>query len=1392
MRTKFLQRLLLVVAFLFSSFAWSDVVLKDKFGNYYFERQLNQRDGANKFAFVYTADPHGDNVEENIPRIFAVKKEFSKQKDLIPIFLHGGDEPMDWPWAFDKHRGIYKLWAEWDAYAIGNHDLMHFGDDCLIYMKSLVKHEQLPLLATNIIDKKNGGYPLPRYKIIKYEKYNILVVGLVTQVINNDSRVNKTLYVESPSASYNEVLRQVKAAGNNIDKVIILSHMEDKSFSGVEGLDAFLKKISGKDVLIFKGHEHKVRNSTMQASDGFSVPVLCGGTANNDVKVAYLNYYPDKSGTKGSRIISDFYFSDVNDIKINADIPPLKEISEAILTYKKVMPIPAEFKWLNNVIFDNDIDNFTSNREILNRRPADPKEIVLRSPLTALVADAFRSQMNVNFSLMESTNVRRGLNNGPVTGMDILRSIPFLNKLVLIDVSGRELENIINEGLLEWDRRVHYSGLKVAYDETAKRFKILKIYDTETQAYVNFEYDKVYKGTAIDNVVDVRSIPHYKTEKGILDVNTVVDFIRKEEKKDPHWELGYKNLGQHPTPIINPVVIAPNLPSRQEGPARERDDNSKAKASKYYPAVEKYDEKFKNDQLKFLDVRDEINAKVKTINDKKVSINDKIDAEQRIVELSTESNTVIIHLLEAAGVKHELAVNDFGKVGKVVYIKILPEGDHYLNRVARFFKRFGVETAFSQKILSVRDVGACFYPMKMIFFMNYRTAALFKNKSIDVTIHELIHTLYQALWDSGYESNFLGYVSSSKGSINSKYGAEYDDYVALDELAAYAENNASYARKFKRAFNELYFKLSPEYAELGQILNNYAVKMPYSKSTDILYDKILDVLNSFILSSAYNQNRDLKLTALVEEFFQGDKAVSEHFLSRVTDLYGRDDLISEIVPTSRFLPEAIKRSLSTVKDYYVDLYESTKTSYEIAGKLEYVLTNFKKGIETSAYRDVTPSEDYDGAFGFNSGLTVQFKQTRNKNGIPYYIVSYFFGDLEYTTIVNDPTPNNDGLAQSFYEKLAKNLKFIKEFKNKDLALLKEIYNTPFSKDPFAEDFEKEAFNKVENELKIIDISSIDVSTFDLQKLKESTVVLNDMAEKVRQDYLRNIAVGVDSWGDVIKEYPYKEQVNIKQGDIKTPNITTSSEGITELEIKDAEKMILYGIDKNDPELNKKLETLLKYKKFCEANNNKKAAKQAQDILSSFTEVLNQEQKIEIKKPVDNVSYTTIKEYKYNDAKFNMNAQEFIIKTGTKNVDNKSSEFLAQLCLEKIVVNINNQWFRTKNILNIIDDAEFKMLSQADGILDFISNKINKLPSGTDIRRGYIFTLSILSDVASATMNKDRGLTVDVAVFKERELLIKDFVEKEKLLDPIFKERIESKDNTENFKRTRDFVLKGKI
>jgi 5'-nucleotidase/UDP-sugar diphosphatase len=434
-------------------------------------------DDYRKIYIFYTNDIHGAITEEeadflnpefppllgggaaaaNI--IFSYRKK-AKDNDDIVLVLDAGDIFQGTPIG-TKTAGKaiidYMNRVGYDAGAAGNHDF-DLGKDVFV---DLTRRANFPILSANLIDKETGGVfkAVKPYTIIEKKGVRIGIFGITTEATENMS-FPKNITGLDFSAEAPAAQRAVNALREKgVDLVIALVHMglpydTEEGYRAMKSDEANGKikvsylnamemahYVSGID-LLFGGHLH------LGYQEPWEDPVnhtLCFQNYGNGGNLGLVEIKIDRRsktiagyelpGRNGSLLLLtlDEFWPDSN---IYADIK--NEQAEVEKGYDEVIGV---------------------SKVDLNRSGEG------ESTMNNLICDAMIQATGADFSLTNFGGIRADLRAGPITRRDLFQVLPFGNSLVVMQMTGEFLKQVVESKISTGRSGLAIGGGMIEFDQ---------------------------------------------------------------------------------------------------------------------------------------------------------------------------------------------------------------------------------------------------------------------------------------------------------------------------------------------------------------------------------------------------------------------------------------------------------------------------------------------------------------------------------------------------------------------------------------------------------------------------------------------------------------------------------------------------------------------------------------------------------------------------------------------------------------------------------------------------------------------------------------------------------------------------------------------------------------
>ncbi|HNP61248.1 MAG TPA: bifunctional UDP-sugar hydrolase/5'-nucleotidase [Nitrospirales bacterium] len=330
----------------------------------------------------------------------------------------------------------------YDAMVAGNHDF-DYGID---HLRTLVELADFPILCTNL-QSKRSVLPCRRSVVTRLGNVSVGIVGIVgnsnfPDTFNRD--VANTLSLMDPIASLQtEALRLRTEA--HIDLVIALTHQDSnedlKILETVEGVDVLIGgHTEGFDGLYAPGLMEPVESVTRPRS-------VYVKTHRQGRTVGRLDLTIEEGSVIQARS---------HNIPVTVEVPVEPNVQQLLSEYRQ------RFARQATQILGEASVRLQGDRPVVRTQETN---------LGNLLADRMRRKFETDIALINSGQIRRSLEPGPVTLGDMLSVLPFDSALVTVHVTGAMLRQVLEHSVSQWPnhsgRFLQVSGLQVTYQGKA-------------------------------------------------------------------------------------------------------------------------------------------------------------------------------------------------------------------------------------------------------------------------------------------------------------------------------------------------------------------------------------------------------------------------------------------------------------------------------------------------------------------------------------------------------------------------------------------------------------------------------------------------------------------------------------------------------------------------------------------------------------------------------------------------------------------------------------------------------------------------------------------------------------------------------------------------------------
>ena len=399
-----------------------------------------------------------------------------------------------------------------DAGTLGNHEFDE-GIDELKRMMNGGDHPNgtpgydgmnFPLVAANAYDTSDGNLITDPYTVLETGGQKIGVIGVVTQETPSMivRKGNETLHITEEVDAINKYTLELKEQG--VEAIVVLAHNPATQTGYTDSFDAsrIAEQINDEVDVIFAAHNHVKVNRLVD--NKLIVQAYSYGSAFSDVDLEIDPFTGDIFSKTAE--IKTVYQDKYNPDPAVAEI--MKKYSE------KIEPIKAEVVGKLTTTLEK---GYPATKEISDL------------PLGNLIADGMKAAMKSDFALMNGGGVRSPLEAGDVTFGDLFAVQPFGNVLNKVNLSGADLEVILNEQITSRGLDYHISGFSYTYtyDDTTKSGKVMDIFLPDgSKIDPAKEYSVVVNNYMYGNISTSIGKLSTDMEVGPVDLDATVEYVK--------------------------------------------------------------------------------------------------------------------------------------------------------------------------------------------------------------------------------------------------------------------------------------------------------------------------------------------------------------------------------------------------------------------------------------------------------------------------------------------------------------------------------------------------------------------------------------------------------------------------------------------------------------------------------------------------------------------------------------------------------------------------------------------------------------------------------------------------------------------------------------------------
>ena len=485
-------------------------------------------------VILYENDVHC--VIEGYSKLAAMKKELQESYTHVGVVSGGDYIQGNSLGVISRGEYIVKLMnlVGYDAVALGNHEF-DYRLERLAELTDMM--DTKPVCCNFEKTGENTPYFEP-YSIVSYGDVDVAYIGITTPTTISSSSPaqfkdenGNYIYNFHSTDLYDVVQDNIDSAqAQGADYIVALSHIgyaEDEIYGDIEDVETLIRNTSGFDVVL-DAHSHSVIESqTIEDKNGNDVLLSSTGT-----KFEYIGKLTISGENLETQLIKTEDYKSTD--------PAVDACIEHIYSeYSELGERKVAFSEVDLITKDENGNRLVRNNE---------------TNLGDLCADAFRYAVGADIGYINGGNLRADILAGDITFNNMLNVLPFNNSIVLSEVSGQTLKDMLEMTMMyypgEGGAFPHLSGLTFSFNTSIPSSVVLdeyedfagvsgqyKVYDIkvlnrESGAYEPLELDKNYTIAATNYYLleygsGLKMLQNSKVlqNDGILDVEAFESYI---------------------------------------------------------------------------------------------------------------------------------------------------------------------------------------------------------------------------------------------------------------------------------------------------------------------------------------------------------------------------------------------------------------------------------------------------------------------------------------------------------------------------------------------------------------------------------------------------------------------------------------------------------------------------------------------------------------------------------------------------------------------------------------------------------------------------------------------------------------------------------------------------
>ncbi|KAJ2820130.1 hypothetical protein FBU31_005316 [Coemansia sp. 'formosensis'] len=328
-------------------------------------------------------------------------------------------------------------WLRYDAMCIGNHEF----DDGPGLLARFFGKLNFPAICANIDMTRNPDLARVVRPYIIIDKYQLGIIGFITNTTGSISSAGPTVSFTDAAPAVNRYVRELRM--KDITRIIAVSHNgyhEDMDVAArTHGLD-----------LIVGGHSHTyLALNASEPGAGGAYPTSVKNLDGHTTYVVQAKAWGEYVGYVDVEFASDGSVAKLagEPIHMTTNITEDADMAASVAQWRKPFEAYADMaasvaQWRKpfEAYGDTLVGNMTAGVSNSNCLLA---ECEIGNMVTDAMLWARNKDTPTDMAIINSGGIRAGFASGPIKVKDVLLVFPFGNALVSLDISGKQLKQII-------------------------------------------------------------------------------------------------------------------------------------------------------------------------------------------------------------------------------------------------------------------------------------------------------------------------------------------------------------------------------------------------------------------------------------------------------------------------------------------------------------------------------------------------------------------------------------------------------------------------------------------------------------------------------------------------------------------------------------------------------------------------------------------------------------------------------------------------------------------------------------------------------------------------------------------------------------------------------------